>query len=148
MNDRASTLARLKSLFLSQRFAALATQGEGRPYASLVAFAATDDLRLLVFATLRTTRKYANLAADSRVALLVDDRSNRDTDLEEAMAVTATGIALEASEAERAGLLRLLLAKHQALAGFVGSPGCALVAVRVDAYQVVTHFGDVYELSP
>jgi heme iron utilization protein len=148
MNERSPILARLKGLLLSQRFAALATQGEGRPHASLVAFAATEDLRRLVFATLRTTRKYANLAADGRVALLVDDRSNRASDVEEAMAVTATGVAREASEAEQAALVRLLLEKHPALAGFVGSPSCALIAVRVDAYQVVTRFGEVHELIP
>jgi nitroimidazol reductase NimA-like FMN-containing flavoprotein (pyridoxamine 5'-phosphate oxidase superfamily) len=47
----------LAELFDSQRSAVLATQGGGQPYCSLMAFAATGDLRDLLFATLRATRK-------------------------------------------------------------------------------------------
>jgi len=56
----------LEGLFAGQRLAVLATQGEGQPYGSLVAFSAAPDLRRLVFATARSTRKYVNLRADPR----------------------------------------------------------------------------------
>jgi hypothetical protein len=51
----------LKELFLSQPLAVLATQFNGQPYGNLVAFAATEDLRGLLFATARGTRKFANI---------------------------------------------------------------------------------------
>ncbi len=81
----------VRELLASQGLAVVATQGAKGPHTSLVAFAATDDLRCLVFATERETRKFVNLATGPRVALLVDDRSHRPADLVEATAVTATG---------------------------------------------------------
>jgi len=140
--------ATLESLFASQRLAVLATQGGGQPHTSLVAFAATDDLRHLIFATERDTRKFANLVADPRVALLVDDRSHREADLSEATAATAAGIAGEAQGAERERLAGVLLRRHPELKPFVAGPGCALVPVAVEAYQVVTRFQSVAEFRP
>jgi len=138
----------VRELFASQGLAVLATQGRGGPHASLVAFAATEDLRHLIFATERETRKYANLAADPRVALLVDDRSHRAADLVEATAVTAEGRARDARGNERERLAARLLGKHPALKPFLAHPGCELIAVAVEAYQVVTRFQSVVEFCP
>jgi len=136
----------VKNLFESQRLGVLATYGEGQPYSSLVAFAATNDLNYLVFATTRATRKYANLSAESRVALLVDNRSNQDSDFHSAMAVTALGDAEEVKESERNRFLRLYLAKHPYLEEFANSPTCALLKVSVDRYYMVNRFQNVMEL--
>jgi len=138
--------ALLRDLFESQRSAALATQQEGQPYLSLMAFAATPDLRQLIVATDRHTRKYANLMAEPRVALLIDNRSNVPSDTEEAVAITVLGRATEAQPGERAGLLSLFLAKHPHLETFITSPTCALITVRVETYFVVQHFQEVREV--
>ena len=136
----------LKELFASQPLAVLATEDAGQPYASLVAFAATEDLEYLLFATTRSTRKYANLLAESRVALLVDNRSNQDSDFHNAVAVTATGRAEEVEAHEKDTLLGLYLAKHPHLSEFVTSPTCALLKVTVDTYYTVRRFQNVMEL--
>ena len=136
----------LKDLFASQRLGVLATYGEGQPYSSLVAFAATNDLKYLVFATTRATRKYANLSAESRVAILVDNRSNQDSDFHSAIAVTALGKAEEIDKREKNQFLRLYLDKHPYLAEFVNSPTCALLKVSVDRYYMVNRFQNVMEL--
>ena len=133
----------LAELFDSQRSAVLATQGGGQPYCSLMAFAATGDLRDLLFATLRATRKYAHLAADSRAAMLVDNRTNQASDTETGLAVTATGRAVEVGAPEKDRLLRIYLAKHPHLRGFLALPDCALMRLRVDQYYVVSHFQEV-----
>lgn len=133
----------LAELFDSQRSAVLATQGGGQPYCSLMAFAATGDLRDLLFATLRATRKYAHLAADSRAAMLVDNRTNQPSDTETALAVTATGRAAEVGAPEKDRLLGIYLAKHPHLQGFLALPDCALMRLRVDQYYVVSHFQEV-----
>jgi nitroimidazol reductase NimA-like FMN-containing flavoprotein (pyridoxamine 5'-phosphate oxidase superfamily) len=70
----------LSSLFASQKLAVLSSFGNEQPYASLVAFAFTEDLQHLIFATTRSTRKFANLSSESRVALLIDNRSNTEKD--------------------------------------------------------------------
>jgi|SRR5208337_3631095 len=65
-------LQMLHELFATQRSAVLATTENGQPYLSLMAFATTSDLQYLLVATYRATRKYRNIEADSRVALLAD----------------------------------------------------------------------------
>jgi nitroimidazol reductase NimA-like FMN-containing flavoprotein (pyridoxamine 5'-phosphate oxidase superfamily) len=136
----------LKGLFDSQRLGVLATYGGGQPYSSLVAFAATNDLKHLVFATTRATRKYANLAAKERVAVLVDNRSNQDSDFHKAIAVTAMGRAEEVEASERDRFLKIYLGKHPYLKEFVVSPTCALLKISVDKYYIVSRFQNVMEL--
>jgi nitroimidazol reductase NimA-like FMN-containing flavoprotein (pyridoxamine 5'-phosphate oxidase superfamily) len=136
----------LKKLLASQPLAVLATQGQGQPYVTLVAFASSSDLKSLYFATTRSTRKYANLSADSRVAMLVDNRSNKASDFRWAMAATATGRAMEVASGQRAAALELYLAKHPHLRDFVSAPTCAFCEIRVQIYFVVTRFQNVVEV--
>ena len=51
----------IKAVFEDQNLAVLSTRDGDQPYSNLVCFAATDDLRYLIFATTRATRKYANI---------------------------------------------------------------------------------------
>ena len=69
MEDMRAMKEKVRELFETQKLAVLSTQREGQPYTTLVAFAASSDLENLYFATTRATRKYANLSADSRVAM-------------------------------------------------------------------------------
>ena len=135
-----------RKLLTSQPLAVLATHGDTGPYASLVAIAATDDLRHLLFATTRATRKFANLQADARVAFLVDNRSNEAADFRDAVAATIRGRAAEVADTEREALLALYLGRHPHLSDFVASPTCAFLRVQVESYFVVTRFQEVMEL--
>lgn len=136
----------LKKLLQSQPLAVLATQNRGQPYASLVAFASSSDLKSIYFATTRSTRKYANLSGDSRVAVLVDNRSNKASDFRWATAATATGTAKEVTPRKRNSALDLYLSKHPHLKEFVHSPTCALCEIRVQTFFVVTRFQHVVEV--
>jgi heme iron utilization protein len=147
MNDTPETLAVIRNLLGSQNLAVLSTQDHGQPYSNLIAIAATDDLRHLLFATTRATRKYANLMADSRVAVLVDNRRNEVSDFAAASALTALGQAWELQGAERRQFLKVYLEKHPYLEEFVTSPTCALLRIKVDKYIVVTRFQEVREIQ-
>jgi heme iron utilization protein len=136
----------LGKLLRSQPLAVLATHDRGQPYTSLVAFASSLDLKSLYFATTRSTRKYANLCADPRVSMLVDNRSNEASDFRRAMASTATGTAGEVPALERENVLDSYLAKHPHLREFVLSPSCALCQIRVRSFFVVTRFQSVVEV--
>jgi len=59
MTDRKQLQQRPIQLFTSQKLAVLSTQHQGQPHASLIAFAASDDLKELFFATRRATLKFA-----------------------------------------------------------------------------------------
>ena len=133
-------------LFESQKLAVLGTQNQGQPYANLIAFAASEDLKSLYFATTRATRKYANIEADARVTVLIDNRSNQDSDFSQAAAVTATGTAQEVVASKRGEVLAIYLAKHPMLKDFVQSPSCALLQIKVATYYLVRRFQNVMEL--
>jgi nitroimidazol reductase NimA-like FMN-containing flavoprotein (pyridoxamine 5'-phosphate oxidase superfamily) len=137
----------LRELFASQKFAALATVVGGKPHNCLVAFAATDDLRDLLFTTSRDTSKYRNIVAESRVAILVDSRLNQDSDFSNAIAVTAIGRAKEAKGKERDRLLGIYLAKHPQLADFANASKNALVKVEITDYEIST-FHNVRTFQP
>jgi len=145
MKDPSDLRQTLKEVLATQRFCVLATQGQGQPYGSLVAFTETDDLKQLVFATSRDTRKFSNLVSEPRVALVIDSRSNSDSELRNAVAVTALGSAHEAVGDERERLAGVYLAKHPGLAGFIGSPQMAVCAVEVEDY-VIARFDEVTKL--
>jgi nitroimidazol reductase NimA-like FMN-containing flavoprotein (pyridoxamine 5'-phosphate oxidase superfamily) len=137
----------LKDLFSSQPLAVLATQSDGQPYGNLVAFAATEDLGGLLFATARGTRKFANIRKDPRVAMVMDNRTNQRVDFQRAVAVTATGIVKEIAGSEKNQLLKVYLSKYPHLNRFVTSPRCTLLRVNVNTYVVVRRFQKVVALS-
>jgi nitroimidazol reductase NimA-like FMN-containing flavoprotein (pyridoxamine 5'-phosphate oxidase superfamily) len=136
----------IEELLSSQKLAVLSSFGNEQPYASLVAFAATEDLKYIIFATTRSTRKYANLSQESKVALLIDNRTNEEEDFSYAVAATVLGRAEEVLGPERESFLHIYLTKHTHLKEFVSSPSCALLKVRVQKYYVVNRFQNVQEL--
>ena len=137
---------RLEELFQSQNLATLATQQDGQPYASLVAFVASDDLSRIFFGTPKTTRKYANLVADGRVAMLINNSSNQTSDFHQAISVTAVGMAKDVTAKDKNRILKQYLLKHPYLEDFVRSPTCALVQVCIESYYMVNNFQQVTEL--
>jgi nitroimidazol reductase NimA-like FMN-containing flavoprotein (pyridoxamine 5'-phosphate oxidase superfamily) len=138
MNKSSQLRGLLEDIFASQKLAVLATYGDERPYINLVAFAATEDLKHLLFTTSRNTRKYRNLKENPWVALLVDNRANRTSDFRKATAVTATGKARECVGVTRKRFKETYVVKHPQLEEFAGSPGNALFAVEIDDYVTAT----------
>ncbi len=136
----------IRDLLANQSLAVLATHNMQQPYASLVAFVATDDLRYIDFVTPKTTRKYANLTADRRVAVLVNSSTNQASDFHQAISVTAVGEAEEISDLDREQIMASYLAKHPYLEEFAKSPTCALLRVTAKSYYLVKNFQNVLEL--
>ena len=137
----------LRELFASQQFSVLATWSEGRLHTSIVAFASTNDLGAVLFATPKATRKFHYLTAHPEVSLFVDNRSNDAADLYRVTGVTISGTAGVPSESDREVMLRLYLRKHPYMEEFARSPGTALVKVKVRRYDVVTEFQNVMVLE-
>ncbi len=136
---------KIKGLLASQLLTVLATQGEGQPYTSLMAYANTEDLRFLVVATSKSARKYLNIIGDSRVALLVDDRSNSGKDFQNAAAVTIVGKASEVLQNELEFYSSLYLDRHPALEKFLYSSSTVFLKIEVHKYLLVSEFEDVAE---
>ena len=147
METDENTRDKIVALLKSRKFSVLSTSAEGQPYASLVAFVEGLTLDRILFATERSTRKFKNLVANNRVALLVENSSNSGFDVEQALAVTATGTAEVAGDLEREAISSLYLTKHPYLEDFIKSPTCAFIEVRVEHYYLVENFKTVKTLN-
>ena len=144
--DREKTVKQaVHALLRQQQLGVLSTAAEDSPYASLVAFAVSADDRRLYFATPRATRKFANMAANSRVALLVNNSVNHPEDFHLAKAVTAVGSARPVPEARLDAVRSHYLEKHPHLESFAHAPSCVFLEIRVDRYILVERFQNVSE---
>ena len=146
MDTTDSIKALLADLFRIQNFAVLATVCGDEPYTNIVAFTASDDLKYIVFATPRNTKKYSNITMNSNVSLFIDNRSNSDSDVFDAVGVTVKG----RGEPVSAGMISSMAAKyrreHPALSSFSESPESSFVRISVEEYCVVQRFQDVLVL--
>jgi nitroimidazol reductase NimA-like FMN-containing flavoprotein (pyridoxamine 5'-phosphate oxidase superfamily) len=137
---------KISGLLNGQKLGILATLGRNYPYQNIVAFAAGRDLKSICFATRRATSKYRNLKRRKRVAMFIDDRSNREADFHDATGLTALGSAGEKRGDDRAKAARLLLRRHPSLKEFLSAADCAVFAITVRSYIVVLHFQEVIEV--
>ncbi len=140
--DEKEFLVKLRGLLKSQMLGVIATEMDGIPHASLVAYCSTDDLKYLIFATSKNTKKFQNLTKNSNVCLLIDNRENNPSDFNNAITVTALGNAKEIKE-NKDYFKDLFLKKHSNLIDFINSSDCALLKIKVDKYQFVSNFQNV-----
>jgi nitroimidazol reductase NimA-like FMN-containing flavoprotein (pyridoxamine 5'-phosphate oxidase superfamily) len=135
----------IHQLLESQKLAVLSTTDKGRPYASLLAFAYSADLRHIYFATTRATRKYANLMGQPRAAFLIDNRANCAEDFHQAAAVTVTGNCREITEKDKGSATANFLDTHPYLEDFIKAPTTAFFVFDVEKYIHVSRFQEVFE---
>ncbi len=140
-------LKQIKVLFESQMLSILATQKNDQPYANLVAFAASADLKQIIFLTPNTTRKYDNLTSNPKVAILVNNSMNQAADIYSAISVTATGTAQAVEGNNKNRLLDLYLKRHPHLKAFSKESDTALICIMVDRYFMVNQFQNVVEIK-
>jgi len=139
----------IRSLCEEQSFAVLATQGQGQPYATLISFATSLDMKYVVFATPVQTRKYSLIQGDQMISMLIDNRSSQPDSLNRISALTITGKANVISDEKSVELWSgLLLGKHPYLSHFVKSPSTALILVEVTRYFYVRRFQEVFQWTP
>lgn len=145
MGRNASVREAIHKLLRQQQLGVLSTVNDETPYASLVAFAASDDDSHLFFVTPRATRKFANLTANARVAMLINNSINQPEDFHQAAAVTAIGEAKTVAAQDLEAIRHQYLTKHPYLEAFAHSPSCELVAIQVERYIMVERFQNVTE---
>jgi nitroimidazol reductase NimA-like FMN-containing flavoprotein (pyridoxamine 5'-phosphate oxidase superfamily) len=137
----------VRTLLESQAQGVLATQHDRQPYTSLMAFAVTPDLHWIVFATYRATQKHANLLANPRASILIDNRTNKSADYQDTVAISAQGTVSEVDVAQHGELLQLYLHKHPQLSDFVSAADCVLLQLEVGSFYVVSQFQNVAVLQ-
>jgi nitroimidazol reductase NimA-like FMN-containing flavoprotein (pyridoxamine 5'-phosphate oxidase superfamily) len=148
MNKENDVQDKTRAVLKAHGIGVLASIGGESPHQGLVAFAASEDLKTIVFATPVYTRKYENILKNTSVSLLVDNRTRPELDFQTYSALTVKGVASVLNNEESEELLPLYLGRHPYLADFVGSPSSALVRVEVLRYSLVSSFQHVQEWSP
>ena len=132
---------RMKALDETECFAVLATDEGGRPYTSLINFAFTVDLKKVIFATPRETRKYKNILKTHHISLLIDNRSKTRKNLMETEAVTVIGTAHPIRKGKvREELAAIFLKKHPDLESFIQSPSTVLIVLEANRCIHVSKF--------
>lgn len=137
---------KLRALFGSQKLGVLATGQKKMPHTSLVAFACSDDMRHIVFATPKATRKYANLLSNSCASFFIDNRSNKAADFKKAVGVTVSGSVRQIHKNKNSKLMKAYLDKHPHLRTFIASRACALMCLDIKTIYVVERFLNVTEI--
>ena len=146
MTNGADAESRLRSLLQNQLIAVLSTSNQGEPYSCLVSYEVTQDLREIVFATMRQRLKYRNMIANPRVSLIIDNRKNTSRDLREATSATIIGTAEDMTGDLRKNYSQILLSRHPELEDFVSHPDCAVMRVRIDKVYIVSDFEAVEQI--
>jgi len=136
MNDSSEYQVILNPLFRTQKFAVLSTCFNEQPYSNLVAFVSSENLKQMAFVTNKKTRKYDNIQRNSRVAMLIDNRKNKSSDLSSAFAVTAIGVAKELNGADRKKLSKIYIAKHPSLSEFLNDPESVMIRIEISEYFI------------
>ncbi len=135
----------LKTLMKKQKLAVLATCHDNEPYTNLIAFVTSKDLKYIFFVTPKATRKYSYLHSSRKTSLMIDNRSNKESDFRDAIAVNAEGNVREVGKKQE--FTSLYLEKHPYLEDFLNSPSSALMRVEVIKYIVASRFQNVMEID-
>jgi heme iron utilization protein len=135
---------KISGLLSEQKLATLATRDEKNPYNTLVAFTFTEDLKFILFATGKDTRKYQNILRYPYVSLLIDNRTNDNKDFKDAVALT---ILAKVKQSEKQTYLYLYLNRFPDLKEFLENPQTALVLLEIQQYIYVYRFQEILELK-
>lgn len=142
----APILERLNALDKDQLHAVLATESDGQPYTSMIAFALSPDKKGIVFITPQKTRKYKNILKNNNVSLLIDTRSNTEKDYMSAESLTILGNAFPVRKGEKwSELTKALIRKHPKLNEIIHSAETKLIFIKITRCIHVTRFQTVSE---
>lgn len=148
MNNGDVIKGEIKRLLFEQKIAILSTCNEGFPYANIIAFICSDDLQEIIFVTPRPTKKFSNLLSNPQAAILVDNRSNRDIDFYNTIAVTAIGKTefIETINKKETYYINYI-SKYPHLKDFIYATDSAIVRLRVERYIMVSNFQNISVLE-
>lgn len=139
-------LAEMKDLVRAHSACVLATSSGDRPYCSLMAYVANDDVSEIYLVTQRSTRKFANLAANPAVSLLIDTRN--EVPRPEVRALTVEGKCVPVDDPARKEQIRAqLLAMHPQLATFLDHEDCAILCVTVTSFLLLKGLTDAHYVA-
>ncbi len=147
--DDLGVYLKIKALLLSQDLAFLCTRGDEAAYGSLVAFHVSDDVKYVIFSTLKYKRKYHLLENCGQVAMLVDNRDQTHGEMLKISAVTLNGKAKKMEGKHQIQVAKKkLLEEHNYLHELVSSNSCVFFHIEITRCFYVPHLQEVTEWIP
>jgi hypothetical protein len=119
--------------------------GSGDPYCSLVNIASHADGSPILLIS-RLALHTGNILADSRVSLMLDERTQGDP--LEGSRIMLAGRAEQAAGAEAAVLRRRYLSAHPSAEAFVGFKDFSFFRIQPSGAHLVAGFGRIVDLTP
>jgi heme iron utilization protein len=111
-----------------------------------VAFAPSEGLGNIYFATRQDSTKYLNLLNNPCVSIFFDDRKNLSSDINNATTVSAEAKAKNLKKNKKK-FKKLLLDRHPELSSFLNEPNCDLFRLEIKKYYYVDNFDNKQILS-
>ena len=143
MNNLRTAREYIEDVLKLNKFAVLATEGNGQPHTSLIAITPFGSFRQLIFATYRNTLKYRNLAHNSKVAVLIESGDVNMKALHKSIVLTIIGHTEEINIVDNEAAFQVHLKRHPEMESFMLSNDCALILVIAQSYQVVYGIDDI-----
>lgn len=138
----------LAELLDSQITGVLATEKDHQPYANLIAFSYSENLKKIVFATRSDTAKYRNLVDNPQVSMLIDTRKNNREDFTGSAAVTVIGACSELNGDMKIRMIRIHSERLPGLRDFLKSSSIAVFEIKVSKYIITNGLDDSNVIVP
>lgn len=136
-------LDQMKALVREKNMCVLATDADGQPHCSLMAYVAAKTCEELYLVTHRKTQKYQNLLHNPAVSLLIDSRDNVPRSRIQALTVQGSFQKIE-NAAKRADIRKLFVETHPHLADFVDHADAEIFCVKVHAFLLLDGLSDAH----
>lgn len=136
-------LNQIKALIQEKDICVLATDGDGKPYCSLMAYAHDESFEYIYMVTHKNTQKYKNLMKNPAVSLMIDSREKIPRDNAQALTVDGTFQKVE-DHTKRAYIRQKLLNAHPHLADFIHHPNAEILSVKVNAFILLNGFSEAH----
>lgn len=144
-----ATIELIKEMLNHEAFGVLATNTDNECYTSLISFSVDHDLKTMVFATPKDTKKFKMIEKNKSVSILIDNRSNNENSINDIGAISSLGLARILNEKEEVKKwAKVLIDKHAYLDDFINATTTAIILVEISKYYYVTSFQEVLEWSP
>ncbi|WP_243366467.1 pyridoxamine 5'-phosphate oxidase family protein [Fundidesulfovibrio soli] len=117
------------AMILENSHGVLATSFQDVPHASLMAYTVQANLEYIHMATSARTRKWANLLANPRMALLLDDRGESAGGPTKALTIGGDQVNV-AGQAEQDEIVGALLARHPHLEGLLSLEDIRIIRLK------------------
>lgn len=137
-------IEKIKELSQAKDICVLATVSEKGPYCSLMAYAVNENAQEFYMATLRSTKKFANIENNPNVSLLIDSRETVPRSRATALTVSGQCEPIPYNDPKRQSIIDELLAKHPHLKTILNQPEAEILCVKAESYLFLDGLTDAF----